>query len=181
MPTSKLAVGTLTSGAAAVLAAWSEGWAPKLEVPAGVRFLTAAVDVQDDRLELKVKGYRGRKNPGSWRTRSTTGTWRRTMYSWRLTRCSSLGSKSRAAAPWASTPRWSISATRKIFHKAITILLRCAVKTVLLGHYFPQSNSCPTRTLFRLQQDTVMKTVLLGHFFPHSNNCPLGPFPRKLS
>lgn len=27
------------------------------EVPAGVRILTAAVDVQDDRLELKVKGY----------------------------------------------------------------------------------------------------------------------------
>lgn len=79
MPTSKLAVGTLTSGAAAVLAAWSEAWAPELEVPAGVRILTAAVDVQDDRLELKVKG-RERKNPGSWRTRSTTGTRRRTMY-----------------------------------------------------------------------------------------------------
>lgn len=34
------------------------------EVPAGVRILTAAVDVQDDRLELKVKGYGEREE--SW-------------------------------------------------------------------------------------------------------------------
>jgi phage terminase large subunit GpA-like protein len=36
----------------------------KAEVPAGVRILTAAIDVQDDRLELKVKGYGEREE--SW-------------------------------------------------------------------------------------------------------------------
>lgn len=36
----------------------------RAEVPAGARILTAAVDVQDDRLELKVKGYGEREE--SW-------------------------------------------------------------------------------------------------------------------